>query len=139
MATKKKTKKLATKRPVGRPRLIESPQEMRARGEAYFAECRASEEPILVTGLALALGLSGREALSEYGRREEYSVPVKELKSVCERFAESRLFANNPTGAIFALKNYGWTDRTEVEHSGRLSLEQLVAAAGKPDDEPSDR
>jgi hypothetical protein len=90
---------------------------MLERGEAYFEECRESESPILITGLALALGLSGREALGEYGRLEEYSYTVKALKSVCENFAEARIYGNNPAGAIFALKNYGWTDRTQQEIS----------------------
>lgn len=91
---------------------------MLERGYAYFAQCKLEESPILITGLALALGLSGREALSEYGRREEFSATVKELKSVCENYAESRIYGNNPTGAIFALKNYGWTDKIQQEHSG---------------------
>ena len=104
--------------PAGRPRLIASPEEMLERGYQYFEQCRTEQAPILITGLALALGLSGREALSEYGRREEYSAAVKELKSVCENYAESRIYGNNPAGAIFALKNYGWTDKTQQEVSG---------------------
>ena len=104
---------------MARPRLINSPEEMLERGYAYFEQCKDEESPILITGLALALGLSGREALSEYGRREEFSATVKELKSVCEQFAEFRLFSgSNPTGAIFALKNYGWTDKQQTELSG---------------------
>ena len=97
----------------GRPRKIANPEEMLLKGYEYFAECRENQAPILVTGLALALGLSGREALCEYGKREEFSDAVKELKTVCERFAEERLYGNNPTGAIFALKNFGWTDKMQ--------------------------
>ena len=95
-------------------------------GYAYFNECKLNETPILITGLALALGLSGREALSGYGRREEYSATVKELKSVCEQYAENRLFSNNPTGAIFALKNYGWTDKLAL--GGADDLPPIQAA-----------
>ena len=28
---------------------------------------------------------------------------------------EKRLHGNNPTGAIFALKNFGWPDRQQIE------------------------
>ena len=35
---------------------------------------------------------------------------------------EKRLFENNPTGSIFALKNMGWKDKTETEHSGELKV-----------------
>lgn len=105
--------------PAGRPRLIASPEEMLERGYEYFEQCKKEESPILITGLALALGLSGREALSEYGRRDEFSATVKELKSVVERYAESRIFGNNPAGAIFALKNYGWTDKQDLNLGGQ--------------------
>ena len=104
--------------PAGRPRIIDSPDQMRELGEAYFEECKATGQHILVTGLVLALGLSSRESLIEYGKRPEYSDTVKGLKAVCENYAENRLFTNNPTGAIFALKNYGWTDKTQTELSG---------------------
>ena len=101
---------------------------MLEKGYAYFDECKSKGEPILITGLALALGLSGREALSEYGRREEFSVTVKELKSICENFAENKLFSgNNPTGAIFALKNYGWTDKQDLFHSGEIGVKRVIS------------
>lgn len=102
----------------GRPRIVESPDEMLAKGTAYFDECRAKGEPILVTGLVLALGLASRETLIDYANRPEFTDTVKGLKTVCEHFAETRLYGNNPTGAIFALKNYGWTDKTQTELSG---------------------
>jgi hypothetical protein len=104
--------------PAGRPRIISSPEEMLTKGYEYFEDCRTKEQHILVTGLVLALGLSSRESLIEYGNRPEYSDAVKELKSVCENYAENRLFSNNPTGAIFALKNYGWKDKTEQALTG---------------------
>ena len=111
---------------MARPRLIESPQEMLDRGYAYFEQCKLDQSPILITGLALALGLSGRESLSEYGRREEFSATVKELKSVCENYAENKLFSgNNPTGAIFALKNYGWSDKHDVDVS--VGMKRVVS------------
>ena len=111
---------------MARPRLINSPEEMLTKGYEYFDECKTNGNPILITGLALALGLSGREALSEYGRREEFSVAVKELKSVCENYAENKLFSgNNPTGAIFALKNYGWTDKHDVDLS--VGIKRVVS------------
>jgi hypothetical protein len=103
---------------VGRPRIFDDPNEMLKLGNAYFEQCRISEEPILITGLALALGLASRDSLSDYGRREEFSSTVKALKMVCENFAERRIYGNNPTGAIFALKNYGWIDKQQVESSG---------------------
>lgn len=104
--------------PAGRPRLIATPQEMLERGHEYFDECAESGSPILVTGLVLALGMSCRDTLIEYAKRPEFTDTVKGLKSVCENYAENKLFTANPTGAIFALKNYGWTDKTQQEVTG---------------------
>ena len=103
---------------VGRPRLIDSPEEMLELGNAYFSVCEEKKEPILITGLVLALGLSCRDSLIEYGKRPEFADTVKALKSICEHYAENRLYGNNPTGAIFALKNYGWIDKQQNELSG---------------------
>lgn len=91
---------------------------MLERGYAYFADCQKNEKPILVTGLVLALGLSARQSLIRYEEREEFSDTVKILKTVCENYAENRLYGTNPTGAIFALKNFGWTDKSQTEISG---------------------
>lgn len=112
---------------MSRPRLINSPEEMLERGQAYFDECIAQEKHILVTGLVLALGLSCRDSLIEYGKRPEFSDAVKALKTVCENYAENRVFSNNPTGAIFALKNYGWTDKQELAHSGEVGVKRVVS------------
>ena len=117
--------------PAGRPRLIDSPEEMLEAGLKYFDDCEKNNKPILITGLALALGLSGREALAEYGRREEFSDTIKRLKSVCENYAESRIYGDkNPAGAIFALKNYGWTDKTQTELTGADGGEVVIRHIG---------
>lgn len=122
--------------PAGRPRLIESPEEMLERGYAYFDECREKGDHILVTGLVLALGLSCRDVLIEYGKRPEFTDTVKALKTVCEQYAESKLFTTTPTGAIFALKNYGWTDKTQQELSGPeggpVQIQQVTVEFVKP-------
>lgn len=108
--------------PAGRPRLLSSPEEFEDRAESYFAEREAADRPITITGLALAVGLSGREALAEYGRRPEYSDVVKRAKSRVEAGYEERLAATAAAGSIFALKNFGWTDRQDVNVNGGLSI-----------------
>ena len=108
--------------PGGRPRIIESPEEFDKRADAYFDQCDSEEEPYLVTGLALALGLSSREALCEYGKRPEFSDAVKRAKTRVEGRYERNLSGTTPAGAIFALKNMGWSDKQSIEMSGGLTL-----------------
>ena len=78
--------------------------------------------------MILHLGLSSRESLDEYGRRPEFSDSVKRAKLLVENQYEMKLDGSRPTGAIFALKNMGWSDRKEVEWRGsllNLDLSQL--------------
>ena len=87
-------------------------------GQEYFATCRNTNEPYLITGLALYLGFCSREALDAYGRRDEYHDVVKRLKAEVAAGYEGRLNGNSPTGAIFALKNMGWSDQQNIKLSG---------------------
>jgi hypothetical protein len=117
---------------VGRPRLIASPEDFNERAERYFEE--RADKPITVTGLALAVGLSSRESLDEYGRREEYSDCVKRAKARVQDAYEGRLWSNAPAGAIFALKNMGWSDKQELAHSGELGIRRIERVIRHPVD-----
>lgn len=122
----------ATKK-IGRPRIIESPAEMERLVEEYVTTCHEEEEPLTLTGMILHLGLSSRQSLDQYGERPEFTESVKKAKLVIENQYERKLDRDKPAGAIFALKNMGWSDRREVEIRGvyahvdinRLSDEQL--------------
>ncbi len=100
---------------IGRPRIIQSPEEAWEKGQAYFKQCREEERPITITGLALALGLSSRQQLIVYGNRPEFADTIKALKTVVENYAEERAFSTTAAGAIFILKNHGWSDKTEQD------------------------
>jgi hypothetical protein len=71
-------------------------------------------EPLTITGLALALDTT-RQTLMDYENRDEFTDTIKKAKTRIENYAEKRLFGTAPTGAIFALKNYGWKDKTESD------------------------
>lgn len=111
---------------VGRPRKIKSVRQFEERAEAYFLECEAMEKPVLLTGLILALGLCSREGLDEYGRRPEFTDSVKKAKLRVEMEYEKALHGRSPTGAIFALKNFGWTDKQDVDLSGGVKVKTLA-------------
>lgn len=109
---------------VGRPLKFSTAQEIEEQAESYFAECTAKEQPITITGLCLALG-TFRDVLIDYesGKYDEqdpgFSNAIKRAKLRCENYAEKQVFTGkNPAGAIFALKNYGWSDKIQQELSG---------------------
>jgi hypothetical protein len=113
----------------GRPREIKNPKQFDRRAEGYFEECRTNGEPILLTGLIRALGLSSRSALDNYETRPEFVNSVKKAKLRVEEEYEKRLQGQSPTGAIFALKNFGWRDQQQIEHSGGLKISTQVKLA----------
>jgi hypothetical protein len=82
-------------------------------------------EPLTITGLAIALETS-RETLMNYEKKDEFFDAVKSIKLVCENYAERALLGKNPTGPIFALKNYGWRDKREIEHTGDLPFNLTI-------------
>lgn len=75
-------------------------------------------EPPTITGMALFLGFTSRERFYAYQDKPEFESVVAKIRTRIEYEYEKRLNANNPTGAIFALKNMGWRDREEENPEG---------------------
>ncbi len=105
-------------KPVGRPFKFQSVEEMQKLIDAFFADADDKEEPYTITGLALALDTT-RKTLCEYQHDDEFSNTIKKAKARVENYAEKRLFTGQPTGPIFALKNFGWADQQQHELTGK--------------------
>ena len=82
--------------------------------DTYFETTPEAKQTI--TGLAIIFG--SKQLLSDYEGRDGYSDSIKLAKLKIENLYEQALRDKNPTGAIFALKNMGWTDRQQLEHTG---------------------
>jgi hypothetical protein len=129
---------VALARRVGRPRLLASPQEFATLADEYFRLCIEHDEPFTITGLAIGVCLATRDGLDGYQARPEFHDIVKKAKILVENGYERRLHGQHVAGAIFSLKNMGWSDRQDVSLSGglasidfsRLSDEQLTRIAG---------
>jgi hypothetical protein len=108
----------------GRPRIYDSPKAFDAKVDEYVAHCtnEGTLEPVTWTGLALYLGFCSRASIDEYAKYDGFSYSVKRAKAIVEHFYEMRLCGDKPTGAIFALKNFGWHDKKETEHSGTIGI-----------------
>jgi len=66
----------------------------------------------------LALDLT-RQGLCEYEAKEAFSDTIQKAKLRVEQYAEKSVFtARNPAGAIFILKNHGWSDTQKLELTG---------------------
>lgn len=124
---------------VGRPLMYETPEEMQAKIDEYFEECkgetlcdsdgspmvdkygnviRVGAKPLTITGLALALGFTSRRALLNYQEKDEFFHTITRAKAKVEQYAEERLFdKDGANGAKFSLANNfdGWKEKKEIE------------------------
>ncbi len=150
MKAKKKSKNQNKKNnSVGKPPFFKSPKELQEKINEYFDSCwidkvvevtdkegtctstnsRYQNSPYTVAGLTLALGFSSRQSLLDYQSKKQYLDIIKKAKLKIEMNIEEFLIAGkNAAGPIFWLKNHaGYKDKQEVEHSGIINLESIVA------------
>lgn len=100
----------------GKRRLFESPEEMEDLLARYVKNLEKNGEPATITGVCLFLGFDSKSTLDTYEKIPEFEGVVKRVKLYVESHYERRLFDKAPTGAIFALKNMGWSDKSQVDH-----------------------
>ena len=104
-----------------------TPELMQEAIDKYFEDCKGEQvfdnegnplfnrygepifigaKPLTVTGLALALGLTSRQALLDYQGRGKYKEIVEAAKLRIENYAETRLYDKDGwNGAKFNLQN----------------------------------
>lgn len=99
--------------PGGRPPVYNNPEELQTEVDKYFTRRRKKT----MTGLAIALGFDSRQSLYDYQKREEFSYIINKALLRIENQYEENLHGNNVAGSIFVLKNMGWKDRSEVDHT----------------------
>ncbi len=126
---------------IGRPPKYTSVAEIEGLIDDYFKSCKGTPvydkdgnpmidrygQPIMmdthpptVTGLALALGFSSRQALLIYQGKKDFVDTITRAKTKIEKYAEERLFdRDGVNGAKFSLINNfrGWFEHPEPEQS----------------------
>lgn len=126
----------------GRPPIYENADEMEAVIADYFTQfediselkplnARYGEQRPTITGLVLFLGFCSRQSFYDYEKDAVFSYTVKSARARIENIYEQMLSSKHSTGAIFALKNFDWTDKQEIEHSS--SVEKPFILQVKPD------
>ena len=142
----------------GRPPKYKSKKEIERLIEDYFEECkgepfldergkpltdkgriiwRVYPKPPTVTGLALALGFTTRQALLNYQGKNEFVDTITRAKTVIEEYAERRLFDREGVqGAKFSLINNfkGWSENPKGDEEMEKILEKLDSVLGGVDD-----
>jgi hypothetical protein len=89
--------------------------------ESYFLKALSDDklkskhhQPPTITGLALHLGFKSKEQFDEFEKKARLGSTITQARFRIMAYYESRLHYPSPTGAIFALKSMGWTDKPKA-------------------------
>jgi len=145
---------MAKKNLGGRPALFKTVKELEDKITGYFEKGIKIKKIVVgkkpnnyvveipvptISGLALYLGFESRQSFYDYENKPEFSYTIKKARLTIEVEYEGQLQVGNVAGAIFALKNMGWKDKTEIDQTVRdvtpLSQEEIDEAGKKLDDE----
>jgi len=72
-----------------------------------------------ITGLCRHLGYESRQSFYDLEKVEKFAYTVKRARLFIEQEYEEQLQVGNTTGAIFALKNFGWKDNADINLGGQ--------------------
>jgi len=97
---------------ITRPRIFDKPEQIQKLIDEYFQE--TASEDITITGLCLHIGIH-KDTFYEYGKRKAFAETIRMARMRVENAYEISLRHNGRAGDIFALKNFGWRDKQEVD------------------------
>lgn len=136
--------------PMGKPPMYKTVDEIEEKIEKYFEDCKGypltdskgkqifnkfgspifvDVHPPTVTGLALALGFTSRQALLNYQAKPEFVDTITRAKARVEQYAEERLFdRDGSNGAQFSLRNNfkGWKEDEQDNKDALAKLDEVL-------------
>lgn len=98
--------------PGGRPPKWNNIEELQKDIDLYFNN--TPKEEWTITGLAMAMG-TYRTTLMNYQEKDEFLNTIKAAKQKVENSYEVDLKKHGRAGTIFALKNFDWKDKHDVD------------------------
>lgn len=114
---------MATKHKVGRPPKWETPEELAALIQIYFDT--TDEAKISITGLTLAITTS-RNLLIQYSKKPGFKEVIEHAKLIVENAYENRAIEKGRAGDIFGLKQFGWSDKQEIDLGINDKLAKII-------------
>ena len=96
---------------MARPRTWDNVNDLEKAIDEYFNQWIGR---VTITGLALHLGFESRQSIYDYEKNGQFSYTIKKARLRVENYYELNLLGDHTTGAIFALKNFGWADNQNI-------------------------
>jgi len=103
---------------MGRPPKYKTALELQEKIQEYF-DTLSETNKITITGLVLHCGFESRQAFYHLEQKDEFRYIIKRSRLKVENHYEKLLQGNMVAGPVFALKNMGWTDKQEIDHTSK--------------------
>jgi len=101
---------------MARPPKYGSPKELQSKIDEFFLDEDITKS---ITGLCYYLGFASRQSFYDMEEKEGFTYTIKKARLRIEMYYEELLLSRAIPGAIFALKNLGWSDRQEIDHTSK--------------------
>lgn len=107
---------------MGRPKKWNSVEELETAINNYFET--TPENKWTMTGLCMCCDMD-YHTLINYSKEEDFFQSIKRAKIKVHNQYEIDLREKGGSGPIFALKNFGWKDRQEIDNTVRLETSPI--------------
>ena len=116
----------------GRPPIFACEDELAKKIDLYIDNCPDTRQEIsghvvlkiktpTISGMAYFLGFESRQSMYDYKNKDNgFSYIIKRAMLYMEKHYEQIIQGKAPTGAIFALKNMEWRDKSEVDNNHKF-------------------
>jgi len=116
----------------GRPHVFTSVQFIEDKVAEYKKYLAVNDRPATMAGLAYYLGVD-RKTIYNYSKDDEFFPTIKKYRDWILFEIEEQCATKGHAGSIFLAKNYGYTDRQELDLSSKdfgSSLDKFVDKLG---------
>jgi hypothetical protein len=110
----------------GPPLKFKTPQELEKKAKVYFDT--VPFEQWSITGISIHLKTT-KDVLWDYQHRDKFADTIRKIKQMIESAWEARLIKRGNSGDIFALKNFGWKDKFEIDNNIKSDELRQIGAA----------
>ena len=108
-----------------KPPMYKTVEEFDNRVTEYFEYLKEEGYPATITGITMFLGFADKCSLYDYEKKNSgFAHSVKRVRLAVENVYEMNLHGNNVAGSVFALKNMGWKDKTEIDMKSDVTVKE---------------
>ena len=116
--------------PAGRPKLFKNKEALQEKIDIYKQYLEDSDKPPTIAGLAYYTGID-RQTLYNYKKDAEFFDTIKRFVDWVIMTYEETAITNSSGGVIFLLKNYGYTDRQDIDLNANVNTIVKIIPASK--------